>query len=279
MKKYIFCLLISFSFSMLCAQVPLNDDCVNATLLPVNIETTCVQSLQGDFTGATLSSNPTLFSNINKDIWYKFTAKANKHKFIFRDLTAPLAKSEYALIEIYQGSCNNLSSYNYFFGSDSLSTTFDFDINKEYFLRISALDNSQVGQSPLSTFSLCAVSLPPPAVNHLCSGATALTIPTNGTPVAVSGNNEFSQPVLLQSNFCFNSFNEEKSLWYSFTAQQESYKFLVNNITKQAGSFDDYYRLRIYEGSGCDSLSTVFCKSHSKNITGAPTVCATIKER
>ncbi len=262
MKKFItlFSFFCFFAFSAL-AQAPVNDECSGAIPVPVNASTDCTQFAQSDITNATLSPLNPPFFNSEKDVWFKFVANSKIHKINVYDFAAPQGNSEKLRIEIAFGSadlCNPIYYYDAGLATDTLGFAFDFEIGGEYVVKISTFSEPGASGVPLSNFKIC-MTTPVQPVNKSCDKSKILNVPTNGTPLLVTGNNENVPYQFLPIDNCTSS-NPEKILWYQFKATQNAYsiKFTKAAIFKQVQSLT--YTLRIIEGDSCWSQNTLYCK-------------------
>ncbi|MCR5861341.1 T9SS type A sorting domain-containing protein [Flavobacterium sp. J372] len=86
---------------------PANDNCANATVIPVNPGVLCTQTVSGTLTGATASgvANPTCTGNPNDDVWFSFTATSLKHSLTI----TPDTQGINILYALYTGDCSNLT--------------------------------------------------------------------------------------------------------------------------------------------------------------------------
>ncbi len=82
-----------------------NDDCLNATDLPVNPGYDCVQSVQGSLTGSTSSGvQGSCISYIPQaDVWYRFTAVTANHSILLQNVVGD------TYIAVYTDGCDGLT--------------------------------------------------------------------------------------------------------------------------------------------------------------------------
>jgi gliding motility-associated-like protein len=83
-----------------------NDECTNATDIPVNTGTDCTLFITGTMDGSTTSGQmpSCIIDGVAGDVWYKFTATAQEHTVSITSLG-----STFSYVSIYQGNnCGNL---------------------------------------------------------------------------------------------------------------------------------------------------------------------------
>lgn len=90
---------------------PANDNCSNATVIPVNPGVLCTQTVTGTLTGATssgIAAPANCVGNPNDDIWFTFTATSGTQQLSI----TPNVTGIPIVCAFYNGDCNNLT-YSY----------------------------------------------------------------------------------------------------------------------------------------------------------------------
>ena len=103
-------------------------------------------------------------------------------------------------------------------------------------------------------FSICIQTLPPPPVNLDCATAAEITPaegPGCGAPVAGS-----TGGVPAETTYpCY--YGAGNSVWYKFTATQETHLLYVSGVETLYGS--GYYTVGFYRGDGCGDFAWPSC--------------------
>ncbi len=125
-----------------------NDNCINATVTPVNDDTSCLQTASGSLVGATASTPAsTCTGTADDDVWFQFVATSTTH---FVTLTNIAGSTTDLYHVLYSGSCGSLTRL---YCSDAESSTANgLTIGQTYFVRVYSW-TSTAGQT--STFNLC----------------------------------------------------------------------------------------------------------------------------
>jgi uncharacterized repeat protein (TIGR01451 family) len=112
---------------------PINDECLNAVLVPVNSNAGCAQTVSGTSFGATFSSPALPFScsvPSERDVWYRFVATATELRTVITRTSGGSATISQA---IYSGDCGNLVQINCAY---STCTTSNLSVGAIYFIRV-----------------------------------------------------------------------------------------------------------------------------------------------
>jgi len=261
---------ISFEF---CVQdvpaAPINDECVNATLIPTQPEgTVCDSGITATTIGATHSTpDPpcqTAFSN--DDIWFRFVANTNAVRFNFSDATLPLTSSPGNMsLTLYEGNCPTMTSgmvcisnAGTIHGSVLLG---GLTPGSSYYLRLYSL-----AANNYMDFNFCLVDITLPQ-NDECINATQLNV-TNGfcvSPIIGNLKNATVSPGFATPS-CVGLLTGE-NLWYrviipasgSIVAQTTAINDDVNDLVMEA-----------FVGS-CGSLTSVGCDDDGNPDPGQAT--------
>jgi gliding motility-associated-like protein len=132
-----------------------NDECVNATVVPVNPSIECVQTVSGSLIGATASPQAnTCNGTDDDDVWFQFTATSTSHSVTLSNVLGSTTDLFHVL---YSGNC---SSLNQLYCSDNnQSIANNLVIGQTYFIRVYSW-TATPGQT--TTFNVCIGTIPPP---------------------------------------------------------------------------------------------------------------------
>jgi hypothetical protein len=236
----ILCVALSFTLS---AQVPLNDECIGATLLEANADNSCSKIHNADIKGATQSLEPCTYTGYEaKDVWYKFVATSPTHTITL----TPESFTDFVL-QAYSGSCSSLASITCIDNSGiseiEAGTLTGLTVGDTYFIRI----YSRFAWADLK-FQLCINSSVKAIANDECSGA--LAIATTGYAI-----NRFTNiGATLSMPACTGI--AENDVWFKFTATSNKHVINANTI----GYIDHYVAIELFSGS-CDNLVSLKCYS------------------
>lgn len=243
--SFFFLLYLSFGF----AQVPSNNECVNAEVITVS--TTSPLSIAANFTNATesLDASCNIASTDNKDLWYQFTMPIDGILYI-----------------------NGASSLNFFTLYDSCGGTeiacsqddssFENLINgTTYLLRASFQFNN------LSTFTIQAFE---PAANDACDNRETISVvTTNFTQYSVDSRAATES----MDASCDNSVNTNLDLWYEFEMP------VTGNIEiKEAQQFR-FLTFSIFDTCGGVELDCVYDRGFFSNLIAGTSYVLRIGDR
>ena len=168
----------SFDICISTPVPPINDECINAITLPVNLDNSCALITSGSIESSTASLPADLCMHTNYvDVWYKFTATAPIQKITYPSQTSNTA---FIVSTLYKGIPDSLGtpvlcriasfSYLYLEGAE---------VGHVYYLRIhTGTDGTVVpNREYLNQFEVCISSLDLPPVNDEC--INAIDIPVN----------------------------------------------------------------------------------------------------
>lgn len=129
-----------------------NDECINAIVVPVNDDTSCALFGSGSVIGATASlpaTNPVCAGNANDDVWFQFTATAAKHYIRFFNVAGSTADLNHA---VYSGSsCGALTQLGCFV-NDGGSVVGGLTPGNSYYIRVYTA-TATINQT--TTFNIC----------------------------------------------------------------------------------------------------------------------------
>jgi gliding motility-associated-like protein len=165
-----------FSFTTLIV----NDECTGAITLPVNQNTSCLQTVQGSVALATASAqaNSCGATIDDDDVWFKFTAISTSHYITILGVNYTAAPTNINYV-LYTGNCGSLTQYGTCITANNNTAT-GLTIGQTYYIRAYSTGTS----ASTTKFELCigtnvgtcGTSLP------LCA-ITPIIIPNNvGVP-------------------------------------------------------------------------------------------------
>ena len=144
-----------------------NDECVNATVAPVNTSTTCTQTVSGTVIGATASTEPNgCFGTSDDDVWFQFTATSTTHTISLLNVTGSTTDLFHVL---YSGTCGALTQI--YCSDPNASTANNLVVGQTYFVRVYTYSSTG---NQTSAFDLCiGTPTPPPScINNTPAGNT-----------------------------------------------------------------------------------------------------------
>ncbi|AWH84643.1 hypothetical protein HYN59_05695 [Flavobacterium album] len=155
---------------------PVNDDCANAIVIPVNAGTECVQSVTGTIYSATASAQANICNGTSDDdIWFTFTATATNHDIAITNITGSTTVLVHAL---YKGDdCGALTPV--YCSTTNSSNAAYLVPGQKYTLRIFSY-TANPGQT--SAFTVCVTTPEQP----IFTDETTYTVPQLVSDVVVS---------------------------------------------------------------------------------------------
>jgi large repetitive protein len=186
----------------ICITSPVNNDCAGAITLTPN--STC-SATNGDVAGAT-QSLVGCSGDADEDVWYKYTATTTTNA-----ITVVGSANFDPVFEVYSGSCGGTSvecvDNDATTGGTETTTLSGQTIGNVYWVRVY---DYYLGTPTSTTFTICVVSMNPPA-NDNCAGAITLT--PNTTCTTTSGTVLNGTESLIGC-----SGDADEDVWYKFVA-------------------------------------------------------------
>jgi len=151
-----------------------NDECINATVAPVNPTNACTQSVGGTLIGATASAEANAcVGTDDDDVWFQFTATSTAHTINLNNITGSTTDLVHVL---YSGSCGTLTQISCNNPNNSLAN--NLVVGQTYYVRVYSWTATA---NQTSTFSLCiGTPVPPPScitntpAGNTCAVATPI---------------------------------------------------------------------------------------------------------
>ena len=222
---------------------PANDNCAGATVLSVNSNLLCTQTLQANTSGGlpTLPALAVCLGVADDDVWYRFTATSSSHRIKITNA------SQTVVAHFYSGTCANLDLLA------CLETTggnAEYQLNgltagATYFIRAFSK-----AESTFATFNLCVGTPPAPPVNDGCQSPVVLSVnanlncavSTSSTTIGATSDN----PLLPT---CLSAVDDD--VWFRFTATAASHRIKVTGATDSMG-------VELFSGT-CNGLVSLGC--------------------
>ena len=238
---------IKKSFTTLIA----NDECTNATIVPVNTTTACTVSASGSLLGATASpQGNTCFGTDDDDVWFQFTATSTQHLISLTNVTGSTTDMYHVL---YTGSCGTLTQLYCSDADNSIAN--NLTVGQVYYIRVYSY-TATTGQT--TTFNVCiGTPVPPPTcINNQPAGNTCATaIPIcnlNGYCGSTSAAYTADYWTELLGVFCGTI---ENNSFLKFTATSTSISFDVWVTSSQN---NDGIQILIYSANNCAGAVTEY---------------------
>lgn len=231
----------SFDLCLGAFPVPPNDDCANATTLPVSTNLTC-NPTPATTAGSTWTGQP--FGCFDQaDVWFRFTATQAAHYISVNDgFILETGYRSPMLAELWSGECGT-GSRLYCWHSDitygyGTLVAGDLTPGTTYYLRIAAPENRLVN------FKICVTTPPVPPANDACANAVMLSTEPGYNCHPVSGTTLHATP---SPGVSYLPCCDWGDVWYAFVATQANQT--VSLLNEVNWSFQSAY-IGLYI-SGC----------------------------
>ncbi|WP_417366726.1 choice-of-anchor L domain-containing protein [Flavobacterium beibuense] len=236
---------------------PANDECADATAVPVNPDLDCAQFVTGTVYSATASAEGSTCSGTeDDDVWFSFVATSTSHTINLNNINGGTTALDHV---VYSGSCGSLTEL--YCSNPNNSVAGGLTIGNTYYVRV--YSTSSLPQT--SVFDVCIGTPPPPPANDDCADAFAVTVnPDLNCTSFTSGTVAWATPS-IDANSCGGT--DDDDVWFSFVATSETHTVNLNNIT---GSTTDLYHA-VYSGS-CGSLTNLVCSDPNNSLVGGLTI-------
>jgi trimeric autotransporter adhesin len=238
------------------AAPPVNDDCINATLL--TSATTC-SATAGTLLNATATAGlPVCGHAGSADVWYKFVAQTSYPSVKFTTLGTDLNLAS-PVIQIFSGACGSLVQ-NVCSAAFSATPSTPLTIGSTYYVRITTNTNTGIPVTGVWGFSICITDLP-----DFCSNALQLTSGTTCNSVSGTLLGATSTAGLPA---CGNAASAD--VWYKFVAQTVFPTVRLTSVGANLNAATPM--IQIFSGA-CGSLVQNVC---SNTLTTTPATALTI---
>lgn len=232
---------IQFSICVTTPTPPANDHCSGAKILTPSDALNCNTSEYGTLRGAT--SSRTDCQGAVPDVWYKFTTTSVAHRIV---LTPYYETSGF---EVYRNDCDQLVSVACAFSAQPALTMDELTIGTTYYLRI--FSSTYINPS----FAVCILTLPPPPVQDVCTGALPLSV---NADLSCNKTTDGSTLGATSSAPECGGQSETHDVWHTFVATSSSH-ILTCTIAENTFGRAEHFGYEVLGGS-CGSLSSLVCK-------------------
>ncbi|WP_211224068.1 choice-of-anchor L domain-containing protein, partial [Flavobacterium tegetincola] len=247
---------------------PINDECSEAIMVPVNPNRTCTQTVSGNTLGGTASVElSTCPGNENDDIWYSFVATSTLHIISLNDVAGTTTSVRYA---IYAGAdCSALTQI--FCSPTNVNTSIIGGLvaGDTYKIRVYT-NGSNVNQS--TTFNLC-ITTPAPVTNDECATATPAFVNQGLECVQVTPGSITGATASPESSSCAGL--EDDDVWFSFVATSGTHIITFQNIVGTSIALNS----SLYSGDICGNLTFISCNNNNQTLVNNLTPGTTYKIR
>ncbi len=249
---------------------PVNDECINATVLTVNPDYACGVVTAGTTVSATQSNTLptptcTATNGWNDDVWYSFVATNTAHRVSFSNVagTTDMATS------VYSGTCGNLVQIACIdFPDPNIINLTGLTVGNTYYVRTQTW-TATVGST--ATFNICVGTPPPPPANDNCVNATNVTVNPNYLCGSVTpGTIVSATPTLIAPTPSCNAAGADDDVWFKFVATNPIHRINLTNVVGTTTAMTSV----IYSGT-CSDLIEVNCNTTNLYNVSGLTVGAT----
>lgn len=247
--------LSNWSGPFLFALKPANDECAQATVLPVNANGACTLFASANITGATGSAEPSTCSGTkDDDIWFEFTATGTKHLINLKNVAGSDTNIQHA---VYSGSdCATMTQM--YCSNIGISLAQGLVVGQTYKVRVYT---NTATPNQTTTFDICITTPAATPPNDECTSAVALTVnPTLLPDVMTSGTVDAATP---SGNATTCTGTPDDDVWYSFVATNATHKISLFQIKD-----DMTMNIAVYSGS-CGTLTQVYCNGVNQSALWA----------
>lgn len=239
MKKILLFALLLCS-KMIFAQ-PANDECAQATVLPVSLNGLPVFTASS--TNTATPSLPGCTGTATADVWFSFTAlQSMQYIYLQHNISGP----DNSVIQVFSGTCGATTSL-----SCNTSLVFPQNFPNTALLAQTGL---VVGQTYLirvyynnTTTTAFGIGVANGAPNNECTDAVNLTVSPDTNPIFTSGTT-IGATASTPNNSCI--FSSSNDIWYRFTATASVHALDVLQLNTP--------RILVFTGS-CGSLGEIPC--------------------
>lgn len=231
---------------------PANDNCENATVVPVNPGMECLQTMPGTIYSATASpqSQTVCSGTEDDDVWFEFEATATSHRIQLINIVNGTTMLNYA---VYEG--DNCGTIALLYCSTTSSSIADgLTIGTTYKVRVYS---STATANQTSDFEICITTAPPTPVNDECVNAIVVPVNTGAECTQSVTGTVYSATASAQPNNCTGSPDDD--VWFEFTATNDVHFIDIRVIGGSEVLFHTVY------SGGCNSLDLVECNAGPSN--------------
>ena len=234
---------------------PVNDECAEAIVVPVNADRTCTETVTGNTLGGTASAeNSNCPGTENDDIWYSFVATNAFHIISLSDIVGTTTNIRYA---VYKGSdCGTLEQI--FCSPTNVNTSIIGGLiaEEDYKIRVYTTGNN-INQS--ASFTLC-ITTPAPITNDECATAIPAVVNQGLDCIAVTAGSITGATASPEASSCAGL--EDDDVWFSFVATSSTHIITFQNIVGTSTSLNS----SLYTGDVCGNLTFIACHNNNQTL-------------
>ncbi|TXF90705.1 T9SS type A sorting domain-containing protein [Neolewinella aurantiaca] len=239
-----------FRFSPL-PPAPDNDECLQATVVPVAADDNCAGSVAGTLTSATPSAAVVSDCGPNgqADVWYAFSPSGSSVFVSVATSGGGEGGGRPPEVEIFSGACGGLVSIAC--GNESRLT--GLTSGDTYYIRVYEAPGEEID------FNVCVYAQPEPPTNDECSSPTLLTPSATSICSGLTSATTAGATNTLSGCGLMEAGPADDDVWFTFTATSPTQLLYLENIVPDAG-FDDDMGYEVLSGA-CGSLTSVICNT------------------
>jgi len=235
--------------------IPGNDNCQNATVVPVNTDYTCTLVTPGTIAGASSSAQDNTCEGIaNDDVWYQFVATQSTHLIHFQNVTGSTTNLNHGLYTstAVTDPCANLTLV--YCSDPNTSYAHNLIPGQTYFIRVYSSESAILQDT---TFDLCVTIPPAPPVNDECTNAVILTVNPDTNCTISSEGTVTSASASAQTNTCNGIANDD--VWYQFIATNQAHTIDLTNVVGSTTNLNHAVYTSTDPTDPCANLTLFYC--------------------
>jgi len=245
-KIYLAILLCMLHF--IAVAQPVNDDCGQATALPVS--TTGLPVFSASATQSATASMPGCTGTATADVWFSFTAlQSTQYIYVQHNSFGPTN----SVIQVFSGTCGASTSlacntgliFPQNFPNTAVMVQTGLLPGQTYLIRV------YYNNTTTTAFSIGVANGAP---NNECTDAINLTVSPNANSVFIPGTT-FGATASAPNNSCI--FSSSNDVWYSFTATAATHAIDILQLNNP--------RIQVFTGT-CGSLTDIPCNFFYQTI-------------
>ncbi len=221
-----------------------NDECDEATEVPVNTDFTCTLTASGTFQGATLSDGMpgacNTWNTIYQDVWFEFEATEEVHNISI--LNATNAWNIY--LQLFEDDICDDGTSTPLLCEGSPVLVSGLTVGETYKIRVFSTFTLT------TTFDVCVTTLDVPD-NNDCDGALDVPVNTDATCTLTTPGTlaDASLSAIGSDIECYDWSDAVKDVWFEFEATDTAHKVSLLNLATSWNVF-----LEIFEEADCETI-------------------------
>lgn len=247
-----------------------NDECDEATVVPVNVDATCTLTVNGTFAGATLSENMPGGCNewavVYKDVWFEFVATESAHAVSVQNTFNPWDTN----FQVFHEDICDDETMEYMGCANDFMILSNLIVGETYKIRVFATWDIT------SSFEVCVRTLQSPD-NDDCDDAINVPVNTDATcTLTTPGTFQDASLSSIGSEIdCYDWDPAAKDVWFEFVATEAIHKVTILN---NAETWSTY--VEVFDEADCNTEgATPLACGQGSVLIGGLTVGDTYKIR